>query len=68
MTVDAIHETADPYVVVAEHHSEGVVASNGRPYGNRYVTFFTFDPDGKVTNWREYYDASVVVRAFRRER
>lgn len=65
MHVDAIHETADPNVVVCEHRSEAVVAENGRPYCNRYVTFFTFDADGLVTNWREYYDAGVVVKAFR---
>jgi uncharacterized protein len=65
MAVDAIHETADPNVVVAEHRSDGVVGANGRPYQNRYVTFFTFDDAGRVTNWREYYDAGVVVRAFR---
>ena len=65
MTVDAIHETADPNVVIAEHHSDGVVAANGRPYANRYCTIFTFDDDGMVVGWREYYDAGVVVRAFR---
>jgi len=65
MTIDAIHETADPNVVIAEHHSNGVVASNARPYENRYVTVFTFDEDGLVATWREYYDAGVVVRAFR---
>ncbi len=65
MAVDAIHETRDPKVVVAEHHSDGVVGDNGRAYRNRYVTFFTFDDAGRVTNWREYYDAGVVVRAFR---
>ncbi len=68
MTVDAIHETADPHIVVAEHRSDGVVAANGRPYQNRYVTFFVFDDAGLVTNWREYYDAGVVVQAFRGER
>jgi len=65
MAVDAVWETSDPHVVVAEHHSNGVVAANGRTYQNRYVTFFTFDDAGKVTEWREYYDAGVVVRAFR---
>jgi hypothetical protein len=65
MTIDAIHETADPQVVVAEHHSRGIVAANGRAYENRYVTFFTFDEHGYVACWREYYDAGVVVRAFR---
>jgi ketosteroid isomerase-like protein len=65
MTVDAIHETADPNVVICEHRSDGVVAANNRRYRNRYVTIFTFDDDGLVTNWREYYDAGVVVQAFR---
>lgn len=65
MHTDAIHETGDPHVVIAEHHSEGVVAANGRPYNNRYCTIFTFDDDGKVASWREYYDAGEVVRAFR---
>lgn len=65
MTVDAVYETADPNVVIAEHHSEGVVRANGRPYDNRYCTIFTFDGTGRVVRWREYYDAGVVVRAFR---
>jgi uncharacterized protein len=67
MTVDAIHETADPHVVIAEHRSDAVVAENGRPYCNRYVTVFTFGDDGRITSWREYYDAGVVVTAFRRD-
>jgi len=65
MTIDAIHETGDPHVVIAEHRSDGIVAENGRTYRNRYVTVFTFDDDGLVTGWREYYDAGVVVKAFR---
>jgi ketosteroid isomerase-like protein len=68
MTVDAIHETTDPKVVIAEHRSEAVVAENGRPYRNHYVTFFTFDEGGLVASWREFYDAGVVVRAFRPDR
>jgi uncharacterized protein len=67
MTVDAIHETADPHVVIAEHRSDAVVSANGRPYRNHYVTFFTFDDDGLIVAWREFYDAGVVVRAFRPE-
>jgi ketosteroid isomerase-like protein len=68
MSVESIHETADPHVVIAEHRSDGVVAENGRPYRNHYVTFFTFNDDGLITSWREFYDAGVVVRAFRPER
>jgi uncharacterized protein len=68
MTVDAVHVTADPNVVIAEHRSNAVVAENGRSYCNHYVTFFTFDTDGLVASWREFYDAGVVVRAFRPDR
>jgi len=65
MVVDAIHETGDPHVVIAEHHSDGIVRENGRAYRNRYVTFFTFDDAGRVCRWQEYYDAGAVLRAFR---
>jgi ketosteroid isomerase-like protein len=65
VTVDAVHETGDPHVVVAEFGSDAVVRENGRPYRNRYVAVFTFDDAGRLTRWREYYDASVVVEAFR---
>ncbi len=68
MTVDAIHETTDLRIVIAEHRSDAVVAENGRRYRNRYVTFFTFDDYGRIASWREYYDAGVVVRAFRPDR
>src|SRR4051812_47961136 len=51
MTVDAIHATADPHVVIAEHRSDAIVAENGRPYQNRYVTLFTFDDAGLITLW-----------------
>jgi ketosteroid isomerase-like protein len=66
MVVDAVHETTDADLVIVEHHSDGVVAENGRPYRNRYVTFVRFDATGKIVQWREYYDAGEVVRAFRR--
>jgi len=68
MTVDAVHETTDPHVVIAEHRSDAVVAENGRPYRNHYVTIFTFDDAGRIASWREFYDPGVVVRAFRPDR
>lgn len=64
MTVDRILLTAAPHVVVAEHHSDGVAATTGRPYRNRYVTIFELDGDGLVRRWTEYYDPTVVSGAF----
>jgi ketosteroid isomerase-like protein len=66
MVVDAVHETRDPRLVIVEHHSDAVVADNGRPYRNCYATFVRFDDAGQIAQWREYYDAGEVVRAFRR--
>ena len=68
MTLDAVYETADPHVVIAEHRSNGIVAENGRSYRNRYCTVFTFDDAGRIAGWREFYDAGVVVAVFRPER
>ena len=65
MTVDEVYATSDPNLVVVETHSYAVVAENGRPYRNRYVTFVRFDDRGQIVHWREYYDAGEVVRAFR---
>ncbi|MDQ1521342.1 MAG: uncharacterized protein QOI55_2415 [Actinomycetota bacterium] len=65
MILDAVHEMADTRLVVVEHHADAVVAENGRPYRNRYVTFVRFDDEGKVVHWREYYDAGEIVRAFK---
>lgn len=64
MTVDRILATVDPLVVVAEHHGEGVAATTGRPYRNRYVTIFELDQDGRVRRWTEHYDPAAVTAAF----
>ena len=55
----------DANLVVVEHRSDGVIAANGRPYRNHYVTFIRFDAEGRVVKSREFYDPGVVVRAFR---
>jgi uncharacterized protein len=64
MTIDRILETTDAHVVVAEHHSDGVAATSGRPYRNRYLTIFELDDAGLVRRWTEYYDPNVVTDAF----
>ncbi len=64
MTTDRVIETTDPNVVVAEHHSDGIAATTGRPYRNRYVTIFELDDSGLVRRWTEYYDPIAVQTAF----
>ncbi len=64
MTVERLHLTADPRVVIAQHSSVGVAASTGRDYRNGYVTVFEFDDDGNVRRWCEYYNPDAVRAAF----
>lgn len=64
MSVDRIHATTDPRVVVAEHRSDGVAVPTGRPYRNRYVTIFELDDAGRIRRWIEHYDPAAVRSAF----
>jgi ketosteroid isomerase-like protein len=41
--------------VAIEAESDAVMA-NGKPYNNQYVFFFYFDDDGKIIEFREYWD------------
>jgi uncharacterized protein len=52
---DAIYETTDPDVLVAEYHSQAEVVRNGNEYRNRYIGVLRFR-DGKISHWREYHD------------
>lgn len=47
--------TAEENRVAVEAESEAVLA-NGNPYNNQYVFFFYFDDEGKISEFREYWD------------
>ncbi len=47
--------TAEGNRVAIEAESEAVMANN-KPYNNQYVFFFYFDDNGKITEFREYWD------------
>ncbi len=47
--------TSEGNRVAVEADSDGVLAS-GKPYNNQYVFFFYFDDDGKIIEFREYWD------------
>ena len=34
---------------------------DGGHYDNRYISVFTFDPEGKITNVREYFNPLVLT-------
>lgn len=61
--VDAVYDLDDPDALIAEYHSDAVVAHNGNAYRNRYIGVLRFR-DGLVCAWREYHnpEATKVLR------
>lgn len=47
--------TAEGNRVAIEADSDAILA-NGKPYNNQYVFFFYFDDEGKISEFREYWD------------
>lgn len=60
--VDSVHLGADPDLVVAEYHSDGIVKHNGNRYTNDYIGLFRVDDTG-IRFWREYHDPERATKA-----
>jgi ketosteroid isomerase-like protein len=58
-----IHETfidRDSDTVIARFDSDNVMKGGGRRYQNTYVCIFKFDSEGKIREYREYFDPIVT--------
>lgn len=62
LTIDVVHPTADPDLLIAEYHGRGHALTTGKPYDNRYVGFWWFR-GGAVCRTREYFDQGVADAA-----
>ena len=62
--VDAIYETTDRQLVIAEYSSHTHLLATNAPYSNRYVGIFRFDEHAKLVLWREYLNPQVIADAF----
>jgi ketosteroid isomerase-like protein len=58
-----IRPEADPNRAVAEYRSEGKIASNGKPYIQKYAGVFIVR-DGKLAYHAEYFDPLPVMGGF----
>jgi ketosteroid isomerase-like protein len=62
--VTDVYECPDRDVVIAEYVSDGVIATTGRPYENRYIGVFMLR--GEKLSWqREFYNPLPRVGALR---
>ncbi|MFC9997898.1 nuclear transport factor 2 family protein [Nocardia sp. NPDC127526] len=50
----AVHETADPEVIILEFAAAGLVVATARPYRMRYIAVITAR-DGAIRNYRDYW-------------
>ncbi len=55
--------TEEPGVVLAEYDGSIGLKSGGR-YDNRYIGIFTFNADGKLAHFREYFDPYTLTNGF----
>jgi hypothetical protein len=62
LRVDAVHETADPEVVILEFELGGTVHATGERHSAAMVAVFRVR-DGKVVLWREYQDTYAIAQA-----
>lgn len=62
--VDAIYETTDLQLVIAEYSSHTHLLDTTAPYSNRYVGIFRFDEHNKLALWREYLNPQVIADVF----
>ena len=58
----AIHDTADPEVIVVEYELTGTVTTTGYRASAAFVGVLRVR-DGKVVVWREYQDTAAIARA-----
>ncbi|MFI9560933.1 nuclear transport factor 2 family protein [Nonomuraea endophytica] len=50
----AVHQTTDPEVIIAEIEVDGVLVRTGEPYQRRYISVITVR-DGHIIGYRDYW-------------
>jgi ketosteroid isomerase-like protein len=60
--VVAVHETADPEVIVVEYQLGGTVTTTGERHRASFIGVLRVR-DGKIKHWREYQDTARIARA-----
>lgn len=58
----AVHETADPEVIVVEYELAGTVTTTGRRAAAPFIGVLRVR-NGQITGWREYQDAVAIAHA-----
>ena len=62
--IDALYETTDTRIVIAEYSSHTRLLATDAPYSNAYVGVFIFDDDNLLSLWREYLNPQIIAKVF----
>lgn len=60
----AAYSDASGQQAVVEFACEGTALETGRPYNQHYVALLTFDADGKILVYRDFWNPLVAIEAF----
>ncbi|GAA3206950.1 nuclear transport factor 2 family protein [Actinocorallia longicatena] len=58
----AVHDTADPEVIVVEYELEGTVTTTGHRASARFIGVLRAR-DGRIVLWREYQNTQAIAEA-----
>lgn len=62
-TIEKLHRTTDPDVIIVEAVGKSIVGDTGRPYDQQYVFIFRLR-DGKIVLNREHFNPLIWQKAF----
>ena len=63
--VVAVHDTADPEVIVVEYELGGMIVPSGERKSAAFIGVLRVR-DGLITHWREYQDTFAIAQALTR--
>ena len=58
----AVHDTADPEVIVVEYHLAGTMTASGERRSSPLIAVIRAIGD-RITHWREYQDTHAIAQA-----
>ncbi len=62
--IDEILPFEDPDRVAVKFHGKHDLKDGSGTYENDYLAIFTFDEQGRISEWIEYYNPVIAAKAF----
>jgi ketosteroid isomerase-like protein len=62
--IEEIIPLEDPSRVIMKHTGKLKISKNKCNYENDYLAIFSFDEEGRISEWIEYYNPIIAAKAF----